>query len=78
MSSRASRRSGRRSKTSRPVPGIRLGHPYFTRPTPCTMLIDEVEAIWEPIANGDEWSAFNSKLAAIREMAEAYGANPSA
>jgi serine/tyrosine/threonine adenylyltransferase len=37
------------------------------------MLIDEVEALWAPIAGNDDWSAFAAKLAAIAEMAEAYG-----
>ena len=32
------------------VSGIRLDHPYFAREKPCTMLIDEVEALWTPIA----------------------------
>ena len=57
-----------------PAPGLRLDHPYFARPTPCTMLIDEVEALWAPIAAADDWSAFKSKLTEIRGMAEAYGA----
>jgi uncharacterized protein YdiU (UPF0061 family) len=49
-----------------------LEHPYFSRPEPCTMLIDEVEAIWAPIAENDDWSLFEAKLAAIAEMREAY------
>ncbi|UVF21095.1 YdiU family protein [Microvirga terrae] len=57
-----------------PAPGLRLDHPYFARPTPCTMLIDEVEALWAPIAAADDWSAFRSKLTEIRGMAEACGA----
>ncbi|MEE1613590.1 protein adenylyltransferase SelO [Microvirga sp. CF3016] len=56
-----------------PAPQIRLDHPYFARPTPCTMLIDEVEAIWAPIAAQDDWSIFRNKLNEIRSMAEAYG-----
>ena len=52
-----------------PAPDARLDHPYFARPAPCTMLIDEVEAIWAPIAEADDWSAFHAKLAAIAEMA---------
>ncbi len=48
-------------------------HSYFQRPVPCTMLIDEVEAIWEPIAENDDWSAFEAKLADIDELARAYG-----
>lgn len=47
-------------------------HPYFQRTEPCTMLIDEVEAIWKPIADEDDWSAFEAKLAAIDEMRAAY------
>jgi protein adenylyltransferase len=57
----------------RPSPAVRLDHPYFTHPTPCTMLIDEVEAIWAPIAEADDWSKFEAKRAAIGAMAEAYG-----
>ncbi|WP_414473747.1 protein adenylyltransferase SelO [Microvirga sp. M2] len=56
-----------------PRPATGLDHAYFARETPCTMLIDEVEALWEPIAQRDDWSAFSSKLAGIRQMAEAYG-----
>ncbi|WP_298966769.1 protein adenylyltransferase SelO [uncultured Methylobacterium sp.] len=59
-----------------PVPGARLDHPYFARERPCTMLIDEVEALWAPIAAADDWSALRAKLAAIAEMAEAYGTAP--
>ena len=59
-----------------PAPDARLDHPYFTQPAPCTMLVEEVEAIWAPIAEVDDWSAFRAKLAAIAEMADAYGTAP--
>ncbi len=52
---------------------VRLDHDYFTRERPCTMLIDEVEALWTPIADSDDWSAFHAKLADIAAMREAYG-----
>lgn len=55
----------------RPRPGIRLDHPYFAGEAPCTMLIDEVEAIWAPIAESDDWSRFHAKIAEIRLMGEA-------
>jgi serine/tyrosine/threonine adenylyltransferase len=45
--------------------------PYFARREPCTLLIDEVEAIWSAIAARDDWSAFEAKLGAITEMREA-------
>ncbi|MBW6525515.1 YdiU family protein [Sphingomonas sp. RHCKR7] len=45
-------------------------HAYW-QGEPCAMLIDEVEAIWAPIAERDDWTAFEAKLTAIRQMAEA-------
>jgi len=38
------------------------------------MLIEDVERLWAPIAEADDWSAFHEKLASVAEMAEAYGA----
>jgi len=58
------------------APGLRLDHPYFGQGTPCTMLIDEVEAIWAPIAAADDWSLFHDKLRAIAFMADAYATIP--
>lgn len=60
-----------------PAADARLDHPYFAG-EPCTMLIEEVEALWAPIAERDDWSAFADKLAAIDRMAEAYGTAPAA
>ncbi len=59
-----------------PVASARLDHPYFANALPCTMLIDEVEALWDPIAERDDWSAFETKLGEIARMAEAYGTPP--
>lgn len=50
-----------------------LEHAYFTRAAPCTMPIDTVEAIWDAIDARDDWSPLSAKLAAIAEMASAYG-----
>ena len=38
------------------------------------MLIDEVEALWAPIAGEDDWAPIRVKLAAIDEMRIAYDA----
>ena len=38
---------------------------------PCSMLIDEVEAIWDAIAERDEWGPLHAKVAAIRAMGAA-------
>jgi len=45
---------------------------YFRREAPVTMLVNEVEAIWKPIAESDDWTAFERKLAEIAALREAY------
>jgi hypothetical protein len=45
-------------------------HDYW-QGAPCSMLIDEVEAIWSAIDQRDDWSLFESKVASIREMGAA-------
>jgi uncharacterized protein YdiU (UPF0061 family) len=56
-----------------PAPDAHLDHPYFARTSPCTMLIEDVEATWAPIADRDDWTIFNAKLSDIAIMAQAYG-----
>ena len=51
-------------------------HPHWVDPAPQSMLIDEVEAIWAPIAENDDWSLLEGKIAALRRMGEAHGARP--
>jgi uncharacterized protein YdiU (UPF0061 family) len=46
-------------------------HPYWSDNAPCSMHIDEVEAIWSEIAEHDDWRPFNDKVAAVRRMGEA-------
>jgi len=53
-----------------PIPGA-LDHPYWSDSGPCSMHIEEVEAIWGRIAEADDWSAFEAKIAAVRRMGEA-------
>jgi uncharacterized protein YdiU (UPF0061 family) len=48
-------------------------HPYWADASPCSMLIDEVEAIWSAIAERDDWGPLKAKVAAIRRMGEAMG-----
>jgi uncharacterized protein YdiU (UPF0061 family) len=47
-------------------------HAYWSG-EPCSMLIDEVESIWSAIADNDDWSVMEAKVAKIREMGEALG-----
>lgn len=46
-------------------------HPYWSDAGPCSMHIDEVEAIWAAIAERDDWQPFEDKVRAIRRMGEA-------
>ncbi len=55
-----------------PASKMSLNHPYFDQASPCTMLIDTVEALWQPIVERDDWSHFEAKLAQIEQMAAAY------
>ena len=50
---------------------VPLTHQYWSDEAPCSMLIDEVEAIWSAIADRDDWGPFDSKIAAIRRMGSA-------
>jgi len=45
-------------------------HGYFND-TPCTLLIEEVEDLWNHIAERDDWAPFYAKIDHIREMGEA-------
>jgi len=56
---------------------VRVGanpeHAYFRRTDPVTMLIDEVEAIWAPVAARDDWTGLEARIADIHQMSQAYG-----
>jgi serine/tyrosine/threonine adenylyltransferase len=43
-------------------------HAYWSDAEPCSMHIDEVEAIWSDIADRDDWTVFEAKVEAIRRM----------
>jgi uncharacterized protein YdiU (UPF0061 family) len=51
----------------------RLAHPYFAAPEPASLVIGEVEAVWDPIARDDDWSAFEAKLAHLEAARVALG-----
>lgn len=46
-------------------------HGYWSDEGPCSMHIEEVEAIWSAIAEHDDWQPLNNKVNAIRRMGEA-------
>jgi len=51
-----------------------LTHRFFSRLAPPTLLIEDVEAIWSPIAERDDWQSFTTALQDIEEMRSVWGA----
>ena len=51
----------------------RLAAAYFAKPEPEEVLYDEIESLWAPIAERDDWSVFEAKLAAIEAARAAWG-----
>jgi uncharacterized protein YdiU (UPF0061 family) len=41
---------------------------YFERQRPCTLLIEEIESIWNAIDQRDDWGPFEEKIVQIRSM----------
>lgn len=54
----------------------RLNHRYFSASSACTLAYDEIEALWEPITERDDWSKFEKKLAHTEDMRAAYALEP--
>jgi uncharacterized protein YdiU (UPF0061 family) len=46
----------------------RLALPYWQQTAPCSLLIDDIEALWAAIAERDDWGPFCAKLEAIEEL----------
>jgi uncharacterized protein YdiU (UPF0061 family) len=46
-------------------------HSYWSDAEPCSMHIEEVESMWDAIAERDDWSPFEAKIAAIRRLGQA-------
>lgn len=51
-------------------------HPYWSAAAPCSMHIEEVEAIWSAIDRDDDWAPLHAKVDAIRAMGDAHGDPP--
>jgi uncharacterized protein YdiU (UPF0061 family) len=54
----------------------RLADPYFAQAGPEELLYPEIEALWAPIAEGDDWAGFKAKLARIEAARQAYRLTP--
>jgi uncharacterized protein YdiU (UPF0061 family) len=51
----------------------RLASEYYKGDRPCSLLIDEIEAIWTAIDRDDNWLPFENKVLSIREMGALHG-----
>ena len=56
-----------------PAAPERLADPYFQRERPASLLYDEIERLWAPIAYADDWSLFDAKIEELREHGRAHG-----
>jgi uncharacterized protein YdiU (UPF0061 family) len=56
-----------------PVRAERLADAYFAQPEPQELIYEEIEAIWAAIAERDDWSVFDAKLAAIEAARVGWG-----
>ncbi len=48
-------------------------HPLWSEPAPPMLVIEEVETIWEAIAERDDWSPLGERIAEIRRLGQALG-----
>ena len=51
----------------------RLDHAYFRQAEPEELLYDQIEALWAPITERDDWSLFQAKVDRIGAAREAWG-----
>lgn len=50
----------------------RVSHAYFAHENPVHMVIEQVEGLWAPIAENDDWSAFHAVLGSIDMARQGY------
>ncbi|HET9427293.1 MAG TPA: YdiU family protein [Allosphingosinicella sp.] len=55
-----------------------IDHDYWSDPQPCSMHIEEVEAIWSQIEEKDDWAGLYAKISEVRRMGEAMRAGDGA
>lgn len=46
----------------------RLSAPYFSKARPVSLVVEEIEALWAQITDGDDWSGFGRKLDEIQSL----------
>ncbi|CAN5584251.1 YdiU family protein [soil metagenome] len=57
-----------------PISKSARSHPHFSRTEPVTLVKDEVERLWDRVADHDDWAAFDMKIADIRDLGAALRA----
>ncbi len=61
-----------------PLQAERLSHAVWQDPAPPSLVIEEVEALWAPIAAHDDWRQFQAKLSSIEALRQGLGFAPEA
>ena len=61
-------RAGLNARSGEPT-----AHLYFERPTPASLVIEEIERVWGAIADHDDWAPYEAKLNEIAALREALG-----
>lgn len=59
-----------------PLPKKAEATAWFEGDGPATLLIEEVEGLWAPIAERDDWSLFHAKLERIEAARKAFALTP--
>ena len=59
-----------------PVGTERLDLAYFQQSGATTLAYDDIETLWNDIAQQDDWDLFNDKLTQTKAMRQAYGFTP--
>lgn len=52
------------------------GHAYFQRTRPVTLLIEEIEALWDAVRHRDDWGPYQHQINEIRGLRGLYGPRP--
>ena len=53
-----------------------LDHPLWAEAEPPSLVIEQVEALWQAIAEHDDWQPLHARIAAIRRLGKALGGPP--
>jgi uncharacterized protein YdiU (UPF0061 family) len=68
--------SGALAEAFAPFTPITSNHQYWKEFNLLTLLVDDVEKVWRPIMQDDDWTVFQARVKSIRELGKAHGPPP--